>query len=65
MPMKANWRLQLRGLFFDAIVVLGVAAVAYGFWRAWRPLGFIIGGLFAAAAAFLFGYNPETLRRRS
>lgn len=27
--------------------VLGIAAIAYGCWLAWKPAGFIVGGMLA------------------
>lgn len=33
--------------------LVGFAAIAYGFWMAWPPLGFIIGGVLLALTAWL------------
>ena len=49
----------------DLIAVIGLLAFSYGFWLAWRPLGFIIGGLALLALGILFGRSAVTSRRRS
>jgi len=36
------------------LVALGTAAVSGGFFMAWPPLGFIVGGLCVAAFAIVF-----------
>lgn len=38
----------------EATGVAGVGSVAYGAWLAWHPAGFIVGGLLATAAAYLW-----------
>lgn len=42
----------------------GFAALVYGLWLAWRPLGFILGGLLLGAAAFFFDYNLQREAKR-
>ncbi len=49
----------------DAAMLLGVGAVSFGFWLAWRPLGFIVGGLALAALGMLYGRGIAEMRRRS
>lgn len=46
---------------FDLVVLFAFALVAFGFYLAWRPLGFIVGGLLLAGAAFLA--SPNVMRR--
>jgi hypothetical protein len=41
----------------DMVLLLGVAALAYGFWLAWRPLGYIVGGLMLAAIGIFLDRN--------
>jgi hypothetical protein len=48
--LKAVW---------DAGMVAGAAAAVYGLWLAWHPLGFIVGGLLAAAGCFFGGYQEQ------
>jgi hypothetical protein len=51
----------------DAVLLLGVAVLAYGFWLAWRPLGYIMGGLMLAAVGLFLdrGRAVESRWRRS
>ena len=56
---------KAKELGFDLLVLVGAAVFAYGLWLAWHPLGFIVGGILLAAAGIFFGYDRETLRRRS
>lgn len=39
--------------FLDGAFFVGAGLAAYGFWLAWHPLGFIIGGLGVSASAYL------------
>jgi len=48
----------------DLAVIVGLIAFAYGFWLAWRPLGFIIGGLALFALGILFGRSAAIDPRR-
>lgn len=41
------------GLLLDVGVFLGVAMATYGMWLAWKPLGFIFGGVMCAALCFI------------
>jgi hypothetical protein len=50
-------------VFTDLVVIAGLAAMSYGFWLAWPPLGFILGGLLAAAAGILRERGSATGRR--
>ncbi len=47
----------MKRFCYDLLFLLGCAIFAYGFWLAWRPLGFICGGFMLAAFAFLSGCN--------
>jgi hypothetical protein len=47
----------LRKIVFDLLFLCGCALLAYGFWLAWHPLGFIVGGALLAAVSFFVGYN--------
>jgi uncharacterized membrane protein YiaA len=49
---------------FDALFFVGVAVFAYGFWLAWHPLGFIIGGLALAVFAFLTAQSRQRGNRK-
>lgn len=44
-------------LLWDLLLLAGAALFVYGMALAWRPLGFILGGLLLAVAAFLNGYG--------
>jgi hypothetical protein len=48
---------DLRQLTWDLVFVLGAAVFVYGLSLAWRPLGFIVGGLIISALAFFIGYR--------
>lgn len=48
---------RIYGWTTDAAMLLGAACCAYGLWLAWRPLGFIVGGLAICTAAFLLNYG--------
>lgn len=41
----------------DMVLLLGVAALVYGCWLAWRPLGYIVGGLMLAAIGIFLDRN--------
>jgi hypothetical protein len=41
----------------DVVTIAGFVVFAYGLWLAWKPLGFIVGGLAIAAGAFFMGYQ--------
>lgn len=56
---------SLAPLLADAAALLGLAAFSYGFWLAWRPLGFIVGGLALSALGVLYGRSIAEIRRRS
>lgn len=43
----------IPALLVDAIGLAGAWTVAYGAWLAWKPAGFIVGGLMVLAAAWL------------
>jgi hypothetical protein len=43
----------------DLIFLVGLGALSYGFWLAWRPLGFIVGGIVLAAAGGLLGRDAQ------
>ena len=58
---------RLPQLIADLSVLAGIAALSYGFWIAWHPLGFIVGGSALMASGILFGRSiaPVDPRRRS
>ena len=56
---------KLPQLLADIAVVCGLILFAYGFWLAWHPLGFIVGGLALGALAVLYGRSTTETRRRS
>jgi hypothetical protein len=41
----------------DVVFFIGVAVFSFGFWLAWRPLGFIVSGLVIAAFSFFADYR--------
>lgn len=41
----------------DALFLAGSAVFVYGFWLAWRPLGFIVAGFIVAGFSFFLGYG--------
>lgn len=45
----------LRGLFWDAILLLGCAVFVFGVWKAWEPAGIMTAGVLLVAVSFLFG----------
>jgi hypothetical protein len=48
---------KAQGWVLDLLFLVGAAVFAFGFWLAWHPLGFIVGGLTLAAFAFFGGYR--------
>lgn len=53
----------LASLVCDVLLFAGFLCLVYGLWMAWRPLGFIVGGLLLGAAAFFFDYNASRGKR--
>ncbi|MBS1803523.1 MAG: hypothetical protein JST28_09150 [Acidobacteria bacterium] len=49
-------------LVLDVMFLLGLAAASYGFWLAWHPLGFIVGGLLVAVFSFLTAQRRSRIR---
>lgn len=47
----------MKTIILDVGVVIGAAVFVYGLAQAWRPLGFIVGGLLLAAGCFVLGYG--------
>jgi len=45
----------VKSIFADLAVLVGLVAISYGFWLAWRPLSFIVGGMALGALGLLFG----------
>jgi hypothetical protein len=48
----------------DVAVAVGFFVFCYGLWLAWKPLGFILGGLAMASGAFFIGYGLKPIARR-
>ncbi len=48
---------RLQKLAYDLLFLCGCGVCVYGLWLAWRPLGFIVGGIVLAAIGFLSAYN--------
>lgn len=46
-------------LLLLALTALGSAVMVYGFWLAWEPLGFIIGGGAATALGLLLRFGED------
>ncbi len=55
----------LQKLCFDLAFLVGCAIFVYGLWLAWRPLGFIVGGIVLAAFSFFSAYRPATASAES
>lgn len=49
----------------DVVLVIASAVFVYGLCLAWRPLGFIVGGLLCAIAALFVGYSNGNFGRRN
>ena len=49
----------------DLATLAGLAATSYGFWLAWHPLGFILGGCGLAGLGILYERGAAAARRRS
>ena len=45
-----------KGIVRDLMALAGVAAIAYGCWLAWVPLGYIVGGLIVSGGAIALAY---------
>jgi hypothetical protein len=48
------------GAGWNVLFAVSAASVAYGFWLAWRPLGFIFGGLLVGVLSY--GGGVEHMR---
>jgi hypothetical protein len=48
---------KLSAFLPDAVLLLGGVMLAYGFWLAWRPLGYMMGGLMLAAIGLFLDRN--------
>ena len=57
--MALTFKKRLQKLSCDVSFLIGCAIFVYGLWLAWRPLGFIVGGIVVAAVAFSVGYQRE------
>ena len=55
--MDRHLKTRLQRLGLDLAFLAGSAVFVYGLWMAWRPLGFIVGGIVIAAVAFFAGYQ--------
>lgn len=49
---KAAW-------FQGALLLIGLVSVSYGAYLAWKPLGFIVGGVFMFATGILMNKISE------
>ncbi len=54
---------KMTRLMSDGLLLIGLCIFIVGLSMAWRPLGFIVGGLILAAVAFFFGYGAARFRR--
>ena len=52
------------GIVAGIAVIFGIALFSFGFWLAWHPLGFIMGGLSASAVGVLLGRRVQRPARR-
>ena len=48
----------------DVLLLVSFAVFVYGLSLAYRPLGFIVGGLVAGGAALFVGYSVGSIRSR-
>ena len=55
--MDRNVKKRLQRMQMDLAFLAGCAVFIFGLWLAWRPLGFIVGGIVLAAVAFFAGYR--------
>lgn len=55
--MGIEKRNTVRQLVWDLVFVIGALVFVCGLSMAWRPLGFIVGGMIISAIAFLVGYR--------
>lgn len=55
--MDRHVKTRLLRLALDLTFLAGCTLFVFGVWMAWRPLGFIIGGIVIAAVAFFAGYK--------
>jgi hypothetical protein len=52
-PTRYAWAIR------DAVGFCGAAALSYGAWLAWHPAGFMVGGAFGIALAWLLGARAD------
>lgn len=58
--------IPLAAIVAGLAVLFGVGLFSFGFWLAWHPLGFIMGGLAVAAVGILLGRRaPRSIRRQA
>lgn len=50
--MNRSWTMSIAGL----VAAAGLAAIVYGAALAWRPAGWMLGGLFVAVPAVFVAY---------
>lgn len=48
-----SWTMSIAGI----VAALGLAAIAHGAALAWRPAGWMLGGLFVAVPAVFIAYS--------
>jgi hypothetical protein len=56
---------RLPTILRDVSVIAGAACLVYGAWAAWRPLGFILGGMGLIAAAVLWELDERWKREEA
>jgi hypothetical protein len=54
----------VTGIVAGVAVILGIVIASFGFWLAWRPLGFIAGGMASSAVGVLLGRRAQRSARR-
>jgi hypothetical protein len=54
----------ITGIVAGLAVLTGIGVSSFGFWLAWHPLGFIVGGLMISAVGILLGRRARTVFRR-
>lgn len=53
-------KMSLKRTLCELGFLVGLCVLVYGLWLAWRPLGFIVGGLVLALVAFFVHYDMRS-----
>jgi hypothetical protein len=55
----------LTAIVAGLAVLIGIGVFSFGFWLAWHPLGFIVGGLAVSVLGVLLGRPRRPVRRQA